>query len=152
MGATNREECAEGGTYTLLIDLDVDEPVTVAFGAAGSRALQPGRYAYTGSALGSGGFARIDRHRRVASGDHDVRHWHVDYLLGHPDAGLARVVRSPGADAECRIAQSVADAAGVEPVPGVGASDCDCPCHLAFAQDGADLERTVERAHERSRA
>lgn len=151
MGATNWEEGADGGTYTLLIDLDVDEPVTVAFGAAGSRALQPGRYAYTGSALGPGGFARIDRHRRVASGDHDVRHWHVDYLLGHPDAGLARAVRSPAVDAECRIAQSVADETGTESVPGVGASDCDCSSHLAFAPDASDLEGAVRRAHDRSR-
>ncbi len=37
---------------------------------------------YTGSALGSGGFSRVERYRAVAAGENDARHWHVDYLLG----------------------------------------------------------------------
>jgi len=151
-GEANRRDGAHGGTYTLLTDLDVDEPAVVTFGAVGERELPPGRYAYTGSAHGPGGFARIDRHRRVAAGDHDVRHWHVDYLLGHPDAQLVVAVRSPGVDAECAIARAtVVVATGCESVPGVGASDCCCSSHLAFARRGPGLERAVRRAHDRAR-
>ncbi len=71
-----------GGTYTLLIALA--KPATIAVGALGECEFSAGRYAYTGSAFGPGGFSRVDRHREVASGDRDVRHWHIDYLLGHP--------------------------------------------------------------------
>ena len=151
MAGPSPNDCADGGTYTLLVDLDVPEPTVVAFGAAGERELRPGRYAYTGSALGPGGFARIDRHRRVAAGDHDVRHWHVDYLLGHPAGRLIGAVRSAAVDAECEVARAIGGADAVEPVPGVGASDCDCSGHLAFAPEAPVLERAVRRAHERSR-
>lgn len=133
-----------GGTYTLLIELANDATVTV--GAAGERPLSAGWYAYTGSALGPGGFARVDRHRRVAKGEHDVRHWHVDHVLGHSVSALAAAVRSPELDAECPVARAVAEA--TEPVPGVGATDCDCGSHLAFATRSQLLRGAVRRAHE----
>ncbi|MFC6724907.1 DUF123 domain-containing protein, partial [Halobium palmae] len=72
----------EGGTYTLLFELA--ESTSLEVGALGTHTVPAGWYAYTGSALGSGGFARVCRHERVAAGDHDVRHWHVDYLGGCP--------------------------------------------------------------------
>jgi len=90
-----------GGSYTLVVDLASDAALDV--GALGTHALPAGAYAYTGSALGAGGFSRVDRHRRTARGDHDVRHWHVDYLLGHPAARIDRVVRSVGVDVECAV-------------------------------------------------
>ena len=136
-----------GGTYTLMIELGA--PSAVTFGAAGERELSPGWYAYTGSALGSGGFARVDRHYRLASGEHDARHWHVDSLLGHPDARLDADVRSPGVDAECAVAGEIARTTG--PVAGVGATDCDCGSHLAFAPSRRPLARAVRRAHEAAR-
>ncbi|ELZ47090.1 hypothetical protein C464_09172 [Halorubrum coriense DSM 10284] len=116
---------AVGGSYTLVVDLAAD--ATLSAGALGEHRLPAGAYAYTGSALGAGGFARVDRHRRTARGDHDVRHWHVDSLLGHPAARIDRVVRSAGVDVECQVAQRLP--AG--PVDRFGASDCDCPSHLA---------------------
>ncbi|TKX73311.1 MULTISPECIES: DUF123 domain-containing protein [Halorubrum] len=125
---------AAGGSYTLVVDLAAD--ATLSAGALGEHRLPAGAYAYTGSALGSGGFSRVDRHRRTASGDHDVRHWHVDYLLGHPAARIDRVVRSVGADVECAVAERLP--AG--PVDGFGASDCDCPSHLAAAGASAAAE------------
>ncbi|TKX74875.1 GIY-YIG nuclease family protein [Halorubrum sp. GN11_10-6_MGM] len=138
---------AAGGSYTLVVDLASDAALTA--GALGDRRLPAGAYAYTGSALGSGGFSRVDRHRRTARGDHDVRHWHVDYLLGHPAARIDRVVRSVGVDVECRVAERLP--AG--PVDGFGASDCDCPSHLAAgSQYGSDdparaaLDALAERA------
>ncbi|MEF8856922.1 MAG: GIY-YIG nuclease family protein [Haloplanus sp.] len=133
---------ADGGTYTLLIDLP--RPVELSVGALGTHRFPAGAYAYTGSALGSGGFARVDRHRRVASGDHDVRHWHVDYLTGHPDTTLVDVVTSVGADAECAIARRLPDG----PVEGFGASDCTCRSHLAAGTAVENLHATVESVHQ----
>mgnify|MGYP006295688825 CR=1 FL=1 len=114
-----------GGSYTLVVDLAAD--ATLSAGALGERDLPAGAYAYTGSALGSGGFSRVDRHRRTARGEHDVRHWHVDYLLGRPAARIDRVVRSVGVDVECPVAERLPSG----PIDGFGASDCGCPSHLA---------------------
>ena len=133
---------APGGSYTLVVDLDSDASPSV--GALGDRDLPAGAYAYTGSALGAGGFSRVDRHRRTARGDHDVRHWHVDYLLGHPDARIDRVVRSVGVDVECAVAERLP--AG--PIPGFGASDCGCPSHLAAGDGRDELAARAEAAHE----
>lgn len=55
----------DGGTYTLAFAVPADRRVEV--GALGARRFPAGGYAYTGSALGPGGFSRIDRHRRVAA-------------------------------------------------------------------------------------
>ena len=136
---------AGGGTYSLLIDLAA--PAEIEVGALGEHRFDAGVYAYTGSALGAGGFSRVDRHRRTARGEHDVRHWHVDHLLGHPDARIDRVVRSVGADVECAVAERLP--AG--PVDGFGASDCDCESHLAAGGEGESLDAFAARvraAHE----
>jgi Uri superfamily endonuclease len=118
------------GTYVLLVD--VARSTTVEVGALGSLAFPAGTYAYVGSAFGPGGFARVDRHRELAAGDRDARHWHVDYLLGHPDATLADAVTYPGADRECELAAKLPG----DPVSGFGASDCDCEAHLIALPDG----------------
>ncbi|WEL16351.1 Uri superfamily endonuclease [Halorhabdus sp. SVX81] len=132
------------GTYTLLVTLD--QAATITFGAAGERELAAGGYAYTGSAFGTGGFGRIDRHRELAAGERDVRHWHVDYLLGHPGTELTDVVKTVDEGIECPVAREIA--AEAQPVAGIGASDCDCNTHLAYAPDVAELRRTVEGAHD----
>ena len=130
------------GTYTLVVELARDAVLEV--GALGERALGAGWYAYTGSAFGPGGFARVERHRELAAGQREARHWHVDYLLGHPDAAVRAVVRSPGVDVECAVARRLP--AG--PVEGFGASDCDCRSHLAaLAGDRMTAPATVEEAH-----
>jgi endonuclease-3 len=116
---------------------------SIEVGALGSLSFDPGWYAYTGSALGSGGFARVERHRELAAGERDTRHWHVDYLLGNPAASIDYVARTPGLDAECTIASEV----GGDPVPAFGVSDCDCRSHLAFSEQRADLLGSVRRAH-----
>jgi endonuclease-3 len=95
----------EGGTYTLL--LTRDEPGEIEVGALGVHHFPAGAFAYVGSALGTGGFARVDRHRRVAAGDHDTRHWHVDYLTGDEHTRLASVVTTAGVDAECHLAAEI---------------------------------------------
>jgi Uri superfamily endonuclease len=133
-----------GGTYTLLVELA--SPAAIDVGALGEHRFDAGVYAYTGSALGAGGFSRVDRHRRTARGEHDVRHWHVDHLLGHPNARIDRVVRSVGADVECAVAERLP--AG--PVAGFGASDCGCESHLAAAEgDALDaFAARIREAHE----
>ena len=135
------------GTYTLLVELGRDAAVEV--GALGERALDRGWYAYTGSAFGPGGFARVERHRELAAGERGTRRWHVDYLLGHPDTTVSGVVRSPDADVECAVARRLP--AG--PVEGFGASDCDCPSHLAaLGNEETRARATVEAAHAEARS
>ena len=134
-------DASAGGTYTLLVTLP--RPVRIEVGALGEHAFPGGAYAYTGSALGSGGFARVDRHRRLAAGDHDARHWHVDYLLGHPVSRLRAVATAGGVDAECEVARALEDG----PVPGFGASDCSCASHLAYDPVYESLQDRVAAGH-----
>ena len=144
-----------GGTYTLLVDLA--RPATVEVGSLGAVELPAGHYAYTGSALGPGGFARVDRHREIAAGERDVTRWHVDYLLSLDAASVAAAIRSPGEAVECAVAAAVGrdDAADatVERVAAeqFGATDCGCDAHLAYAPDRAALYRSAWAAHERAR-
>jgi endonuclease-3 len=131
------------GTYTLLVELP--RPATIDVGALGTFDLPAGGYAYVGSALGAGGFSRVDRHRRVADGTHDVRHWHVDYLTGHPAARLVAVVTTRGRDVECEVATALPEG----PISGFGASDCTCRSHLGYDESVADLRSAVEAVHAR---
>ena len=133
----------EGGTYTLVLACDRSGSIEV--GALGAIDFSAGWYAYTGSALGVGGFSRVERHRAVASGDNDARHWHVDYLLGDAATGVDSVVTTT-ADIECAVARRLADAVG-ESVPDFGCSDCDCASHLVGCNDHEALVSAVERAH-----
>ncbi|MFC5366773.1 GIY-YIG nuclease family protein [Salinirubrum litoreum] len=150
------ETTGDRGTYTLLLVRDTPGEITA--GALGAYHLPAGAYAYVGSALGTGGFARVDRHRRVAAGDHDTRHWHVDYLTGDSATELASVVTTGGVDAECRIADGIdrrlsaltpkaATAPAVEPIADFGASDCDCRTHLFGHDSLGELETVVEEVH-----
>ncbi len=83
------------GTYVLVID--VSRSTTIDVGALGDREFTAGAYAYVGSAFGPGGFSRVDRHRELAAGDRETRHWHVDYLLGHPATRLEHAITFPDA-------------------------------------------------------
>lgn len=121
------------GTYVLVVTLA--RSTTVEVGALGPIAFEAGKYAYVGSAFGPGGFSRIDRHRSVASGERTVRHWHVDYLLGHREASLERVVTFPEEDRECELADELPG----NRVADFGASDCDCRAHLLSVPDADAL-------------
>ncbi|WP_245800508.1 GIY-YIG nuclease family protein [Natrinema saccharevitans] len=128
--------------------IEATRAATIEVGALGDLAFEAGAYAYVGSAFGPGGFSRVDRrrskaptrshslrsrdrHRELAAGDRETRHWHVDYLLGHPATRLETAITFPDADRECELATALPG----EPVEGVGASDCDCPAHLLAATD-----------------
>lgn len=131
-----------GGTYTLVIE--VPSARTIQVGALGEYDFEAGWYAYTGSALGPGGFGRVTRHRELAAGARDVRHWHVDYLLGATGVSLDAVVRSPGAAIECAVAQTITGT----PVPDFGSSDCDCASHLTYDPQRRSLLASVREAHQ----
>ncbi len=130
-----------GGTYTLVIELR--QETTIEIGALGTHTLSAGWYAYTGSALGSGGFGRVDRHYELAAGERTTRHWHIDYLLGAEHASIRGDVRTPNVDIECAVARSLPSS----PVDEFGSSDCDCPAHLAYTTDGPWLRDAVSTAH-----
>ncbi|PSP78964.1 DUF123 domain-containing protein [Halobacteriales archaeon QS_1_68_20] len=120
-----RESRTDGGTYTLLVELHAT--TTLEVGALGVHEFDRGWYAYTGSALGTGGFARVD------SGA----------------TRIADVTTTADVDAECAIHREIASAGGVAvPVAGFGASDCDCSAHLAYAGQRATLAHAVEAAHD----
>jgi len=129
---------ADPGSYILIVA--VDQPTTIEVGALGDREFTAGGYAYVGSAFGPGGLSRVDRHRRVASGDHDTRHWHIDYLLGADSVRLATVETYPNDDIECALATAF-DNAGCEPVAAFGASDCDCGSHLWGGDDPSTIQK-----------
>jgi Uri superfamily endonuclease len=109
-------------TYQLVIRLA--QSSTVRIGRLGVFEMPAGVYVYTGSARRNLE-ARIRRHL-----SHEKRlHWHVDYLLGHPDARVIDVFRF--AEPECEVN---ARTPGRCLVPGFGASDCrhGCGSHLKF--------------------
>ena len=130
-----------GGTYTLVIELN--RATSIEVGALGEHRFPAGWYAYTGSAFGTGGFARVDRHYELAAGERSTRHWHVDYLLGDEVASIRGDVRTPDADIECSVAMDLPSS----PINGFGASDCSCSSHLAHATDGGALRTAVATAH-----
>ncbi|MCY4310283.1 MAG: DUF123 domain-containing protein, partial [Rhodospirillaceae bacterium] len=67
---------AAPGAYILWLDLDAATDVPVQ--RLGNPVLPAGRYAYCGSARGTGGLrARLDRHGRPGRRPH----WHIDHLL-----------------------------------------------------------------------
>ncbi|MFC7073347.1 DUF123 domain-containing protein [Halovenus rubra] len=131
-----------GGTYTLLVELP--ECADIEVGALGEYFFESGWYAYVGSALGTGGFSRVERHQEIANGERDVRHWHIDYLLGHKASTLETVIRSAGVDAECAIADTIEASS----IPAFGCSDCGCDSHLFYRSDRSALCSTVETAHQ----
>ena len=136
---------ADPGSYLLVIKCERSTDIEV--GALGKRAFDVGHYAYVGSAFGPGGLSRVDRHRRIAAGDHDVRHWHVDYLLSADVTRLATVETFPDRDIECELATALADA-GCDRIEAFGASDCDCPSHLWGPADRSTLLAVADSLRE----
>jgi Uri superfamily endonuclease len=100
---------------------------TVTIGRLGRFDFAGGNHVYVGSAFGPGGLrARLGRHMRKEK----RLHWHIDYLL--EEAQLCGIWQAPGVvRRECQWAQALAELVGSQiPVPGFGASDCDCVAHL----------------------
>jgi endonuclease-3 len=109
----------------------LEKRATLRFGALGEHELDRGKYLYVGSAR-RGIAARVARHEKLAGTKTGRTHWHIDYLLIHPQCRLTRIEVVPGAE-ECSVSQRIAQQKGATtPILGFGASDCrsGCPAHL----------------------
>lgn len=124
-----------GGTYVLLCEASADR-AGVRIGRLGELSLEPGWYAYVGSAFGSGGLsARVGRHLRR---DKPLR-WHFDYL--RPYVAVRAVWHAAG-PTRCESAWAAALAAlpgAAVPLAGFGASDHPGASHLFAFVDRPSL-------------
>jgi Uri superfamily endonuclease len=113
----------------------------VTIGALGEIGFRRGWHLYIGSALGSGGLARLMRHIALAELKDKLPKWHVDYLLTSDQVILrytvAAITTKP---LECDLARAI----GGDSVSGFGCSDCDCLSHLFFRR--TNPVNGVERA------
>ena len=102
---------------------------TVRIGALGGISFIAGWHVYIGSALGSGGLKRLDRHIALFRNRDKNPKWHVDHLLLAPEFTLAGAVSASTTEPlECGLARKL-EGPGV---PGFGCSDCSCTTHLFY--------------------
>jgi Uri superfamily endonuclease len=102
---------------------------TVRVGALGKVAFSKGWHIYVGSALGSGGLVRLERHITLSRNKDKPPKWHVDWISTSPAFSLRTTVSAVTGDClECRLAEAL----GGESVPGFGSSDCSCSSHLFY--------------------
>jgi len=121
------------GSYVLLIELEKATQVEV--GSLGLLQLQPGYYAYVGSAM-SGLDRRVQRHLS----SNKKHFWHIDYLLDH--AQVLAVAKVPSSlRLECQIAALLAKK--LRPIPHFGCSDCSCPSHIFHTTDQDQLHKAI---------
>ncbi len=108
------------GVYCLIFK---NQGLTVRVGALGDLTFQAGWHIYVGSALGSGGLKRLERHISLAHGSDKKPKWHIDYLLTNPDFSLfyaifvitqeqfecrlARLLNNSGVPGFCRDARTI---------------------------------------------
>jgi Uri superfamily endonuclease len=113
------------GIYQLLIYLPKDAWIVI--GKKGKFKFPKGYYVYTGSAR-NGLEKRVERHLKK-----NKKHfWHIDYLL---DFALIKKVFLFTNDEfdECALNLKTLEKSNAKIImPKFGASDCDCPAHLAF--------------------
>lgn len=132
----------EKGIYTLIISLPADLDLVV--GSLGLVPFKAGYYAYTGSARGPGGLARVERHMRLMEGNCSVQRWHIDRLLPH--SILVEVVATKTEeDLECPIALKIGERLSF--VARFGCTDCRCPSHLHFSKGREEILLVVKSAH-----
>ncbi len=114
------------GSYVLLLRLERTARLK---GRWRGQQLQPGWYAYCGSARGPGGLrARLGRHLARKK---PVR-WHVDQLTTRAGARLALPFAGEDAPTECALVARLLKTGAFDiPLPGFGSSDCTvCAAHL----------------------
>lgn len=134
----------EPGAYVLI--LQARGRARAAIGRLGTLRLEPGYYAYVGSALGPGGLrARLGRHLAPVR----RRHWHIDHLRAHCPVAELWLTISPER-LEDRWAGHLAGLPGArEAMPGFGASDRPGASHLIHFPDRppfAAFSSALERA------
>jgi Uri superfamily endonuclease len=132
----------ERGAYTLVLRLDADLEACV--GSLDRLSFSRGYYSYTGSALGKGGFKRVQRHLQIMQGKKATRRWHIDWLL--PFTCLEEAILTFASERlECQIAGRIG--ARLEPIPGFGCTDCRCPSHLHYSSSREEMLSVVRDAH-----
>lgn len=105
---------------------------TIRVGALGPLRFQAGWYIYVGSALGSGGLHRVERHLSLALLRDKRPTWHVDYLLLSPEFSLVYTVSAISMDRyECLLSHELNGTR----IPGFGCSDCSCTSHLFYREE-----------------
>ena len=109
-------------SYQLIVHVKKDIFITV--GKLGRFKFLAGFYIYTGSAK-RGVQSRVARHLAAEK----KLHWHIDYLLAHKDAQIAKTRVS--LEPECMLNQGTS---GDNFPKGFGASDCRAHCggHLKY--------------------
>jgi Uri superfamily endonuclease len=117
---------AAPGTYVLILEASRERRLRI--GALGKLQLEPGFFAYVGSARGPGGLAaRLAHHCRRARS----AHWHIDYLRRHTAMREIWFARGTSCDREHAWATALGEANGASiPLSRFGASDCGCATHL----------------------
>lgn len=111
------------GTYLLILRLSAVRRICI--GKLGRHSLQPGLYAYVGSARGPGGLAaRLRHHAQVARRPH----WHIDYL--RVVARPVEVWTTPDRREHEWAAALQRHPSFETPIKGFGSSDCRCYSHL----------------------
>ncbi len=130
------------GTYILLLHNSIRQNLLV--GSLGAVSIQPGWFAYVGSAFGPGGVAaRCGHHRNISQ----RLHWHIDYLRAA--TGLEQIWFSY--DPQCREhqwSQLLTKSRGArQPIAGFGASDCGCNSHLFYFSSIPSFDGFRRRAY-----
>ncbi|GAB6098386.1 GIY-YIG nuclease family protein [Halanaerocella petrolearia] len=126
---------SQPGTYILLLKATKEEKVQV--GSFGPLDMKKGYYVYVGSALGPGGVqSRVNRH---AKKDKKL-HWHIDYLRATTDLLEVWYTYSQNRYEHkwAKVLQSLPKVS--IPLPGFGASDCNCRAHLFFFRGKPSLD------------
>ncbi|MDD4138516.1 MAG: GIY-YIG nuclease family protein [Methanoregula sp.] len=114
---------------------------TIGIGALGPVTFREGWHIYVGSALGSGGFARLSRHVSLSLAKDKKPTWHVDYLSTSSCFSLQYTIHAPTEERlECRLAGTLGDPS----VPSFGCSDCRCNSHLLWRE--IDPHREITEA------
>jgi len=112
------------GIYCLVFE---NPSCMVRIGALGPVPFPAGWHIYIGSALGSGGFARLYRHIALSRMKDKTPKWHVDYLSTDTRFVLHYTIHAVTEERfECRLARAL----GNPGIPRFGCSDCTCPSHL----------------------
>ncbi|MCK9578903.1 MAG: DUF123 domain-containing protein [Methanoregula sp.] len=122
------------GVYCLVFH---NPDCTVTVGALGDIAFKKGWHIYIGSALGSGGLKRLDRHIALSHLKDKRPKWHVDYLLTNDAFPLRYAVY---AVTPLRLECLLASALGGDCVAGFGCSDCTCSSHMFYRETDPEEE------------
>ena len=128
---------SEKGVYCLIFE---NKECKFEVGKKGEFSFLSGFHVYVGSALGSGGLKRVQRHIDFSRNKDRTPRWHVDYLHINSSFRLISAVCAPTSSRlECELASGI----GGDCVTGFGCTDCTCSSHL-FYRDRNPLSEIVD--------